>query len=332
MASIRKRGDRFQVLIRKGSKQYSRTFGSKEEARMWAMDVELQQMRSKEGRPVTPLATFRDFIDLYDRTVIPNRADPANERIVLGAIRRRKWAGIPIEQLEFETFTNYRDQRMKEIAPSSLQREFKMLRAIARCGATKWGPGVIGLLEQVKLPRVEPPEIGRISEETFAKLRDTAVNFSRSQWLDPLICFAIETGMRRGEILKLTWDRIDLDAEWIRVPGPITKSRKPRQIPITARCRAALDDLRRLFPDSTHVCPKTPNAVRCAWERLRIQAGFPYIRFHDFRHEFVSRCFERGMTIVEVQKFSGHTTMSQLQVYSHAEADAAAAKLKGEQS
>lgn len=332
MATFRKRGTRWNALVKRDGRQLSASFATKDEAKAWALRTEADTIEVKTGKRDFAGVTFRDFIDLYDQNVIPNRSDPENERIILDSIRRRHWTNLPLDQLDLETLNAYRDKRKAELAPSTLVREFKMLRAIARGGIPKFGMIPISVLEQVKLPRVEPPEILRISEDDFAAIRDTAVNFSRSQWLDPLICFALETGLRRGEILKLTWDRIDWDREFVRVPAPITKSRKPRVIPITARCMAALKQLREMFPDSTHVLPKTANAVRCAWERLRIQSGFAHIRFHDFRHEFVSRCFEKDMTIIEVQSVSGHSTISQLQVYSHAQADAVAAKMKGEQS
>ena len=55
------------------------------------------------------------------------------------------------------------------------------------------------------------------------------------------------------------------------------------------------------------------------------------VRFHDLRHEAVSRLFDRGLTPIEVAKISGHRTLSMLMRYSHADSDTIIAKLKGVQ-
>ncbi len=74
--------------------------------------------------------------------------------------------------------------------------------------------------------------------------------------------------------------------------------------------------------------PMTENALRLGFQRLRKRAGLEHIRFHDLRHEAVSRLFEKGLTPPEVASVSGHRTLSQLMRYSHADLNAVADKMK----
>ena len=59
------------------------------------------------------------------------------------------------------------------------------------------------------------------------------------------------------------------------------------------------------------------NAIRLAWGRYKRSHGVDGVRFHDFRHEAVSRLFEIGLTVPEVASISGHKTVSQLLRYAH---------------
>lgn len=74
--------------------------------------------------------------------------------------------------------------------------------------------------------------------------------------------------------------------------------------------------------------PMTPNALRLCFQRLRKRAGLEHIRFHDLRHEAVSRLFEKGLTPPEVASVSGHRTLGQLMRYSHADLNSVACKMK----
>ena len=74
--------------------------------------------------------------------------------------------------------------------------------------------------------------------------------------------------------------------------------------------------------------PMTANALKHGFQRLRKRAGLEHIRFHDLRHEAVSRLFEKGLTPPEVASVSGHRTLSQLMRYSHADLNAVADKMK----
>jgi integrase len=113
--------------------------------------------------------------------------------------------------------------------------------------------------------------------------------------------------MRRGEILGLSWEHIDLDQRTAFLP--MTKNGRSRQVPLS---EAAIDQLTTAPRDTGRPLPVTEVAMRQAWDRLRVRAGIDDLTFHDLRHEAISRMFDDGMKIHEVMAISGHRTASQL--------------------
>ena len=121
--------------------------------------------------------------------------------------------------------------------------------------------------------------------------------------------------MRRGELLALEWDDIDLERRELLVRK--SKNGKSRIIPLTPRAHANLANMRS--GDNESVFPLSANAVRLTFERVSRRAGLMDVRFHDLRHEAISRLFDRGLTTPEVALLSGHKTVSQLFRYAHAD-------------
>jgi integrase len=138
--------------------------------------------------------------------------------------------------------------------------------------------------------------------------------------MKPLIILAIETAMRRGEMLDLQWQHVDL----VRCVAhlPLTKNGDSRDIPLSRRAVAILKGLMAdKGQNADRVFPVTPNSVRLCFEHLRVRAQMEDFRFHDLRHEGVSRLFEKGLNIAEVSTISGHKELRMLQRYTHLRAE-----------
>jgi integrase len=97
-----------------------------------------------------------------------------------------------------------------------------------------------------------------------------------------------------------------------------TKSGYGRYIPFNSDIALILEDLRLIAPPNERVFPISANSLRTSFEKLRRLAGMPQLRFHDLRHEAISRFHEMGLTLPEIQSISGHRELSMLQRYSHA--------------
>jgi integrase len=133
--------------------------------------------------------------------------------------------------------------------------------------------------------------------------------------MKPLIILAIETGMRRGELLDLRWEHVDLKCGVAHLP--LTKNGDSRDVPLSRRAVQILEQLRAGGVKQERVFPMTGNAVRLAFEHLRVRAGMSDFHFHDLRHEAISRLFEKGLNIAEVSAISGHRELKMLQRYTH---------------
>ena len=119
--------------------------------------------------------------------------------------------------------------------------------------------------------------------------------------------------MRWGEILAIEWEHIDFKDRILLIPR--TKNGHSRTIPLT---RTAIQILQSLpGTEGDHVFPITANAFRLAWERVKRQAGIEDLRFHDLRHEAISRFFEAGLNVPEVALISGHRDPRMLFRYTH---------------
>jgi integrase len=142
-----------------------------------------------------------------------------------------------------------------------------------------------------------------------------ACDLGRNRWLKPLIILALETAMRRGELVGLLWEHVDLEKRVAHLPQ--TKNGDSRDVPLSQRATATLATLAQDRGDRKLVLPLSGNATRLAWEHLRVRAECDGLHFHDLRHEAVSRLFERGLNVVEVAAISGHRELKMLQRYTH---------------
>ena len=137
---------------------------------------------------------------------------------------------------------------------------------------------------------------------------------TRNPHIWPVIVFAIETWMRRGEILGLGWEHVDLDRRIAFLP--LIKNGSSREVPLSTKASHVLGEHRQCN-DTPSPFPITPNGSRLARDRLRRRAGLSDLRFHDLRHEAISRFFELGLNIPEVAVISGHKDPRMLFRYTH---------------
>ena len=167
------------------------------------------------------------------------------------------------------------------------------------------------------MPPSPPARNRRLESGEFERLKEAAKQ-TKNPHIWPIIVFAIETGMRRGEILGLRWEHVDLDRRIAYLP--LTKNGSSREVPLSTKAAQVLARQRQ-HNDTTSPFPVTPNGFRLAWDRLRSRAGLVDLRFHDLRHEAISRFFELGLNIPEVAVISGHKDPRMLFRYTHLRAE-----------
>jgi integrase len=325
MATIRKRGSSWQVQVRRdGFPPLTRSFSTRSDAAEWARDKERQIDRAELPTTIRDFKgmTVADLLRRYEQEVTPMKRGAKFEQSRLRQLLSHSIANTSLHNLSGASVTRYRDDRLKVVKPASVRRELVVLRHVFEVARTEWGmPIRTNPIHQIKLPTDSKPRERRLEDGDDIRLAD-AISSNSAWYLRPLIALAIETGMRRGELLSIRWKDVDMTAPTIRILK--TKNGHPRTIPLTPK---AVEILASLEKKDERVFPVTPNAVRLAWERLRKRAGLEDLRLHDLRHEAVSRFFEYGLTVPEVALISEHRDPRMLSRYTHLRPEKVAEKL-----
>ena len=132
--------------------------------------------------------------------------------------------------------------------------------------------------------------------------------------------------MRRGEIVKLNWQDVDMVNRTALLRE--TKNGEDRTVPLSPAAIATLQLQAGQKGAEGQVFSTTGSGLQQSWERVLARAGITDLHFHDLRHEAISRFFERGLSVPEVALISGHKTPSMLFRYTHLKPEAVADRLR----
>jgi integrase len=133
--------------------------------------------------------------------------------------------------------------------------------------------------------------------------------------LADLVKFCLYTGLRQGEALTLSGDRVDRARGVVLLD--VTKSGRRREVPLCGPADAALARLQATGGTGPVFVAARWTAFRKAWERALPVAGLDALHFHDLRHTFASRAVQRGATLQEVKDLLGHSTLAMVMRYAH---------------
>lgn len=140
--------------------------------------------------------------------------------------------------------------------------------------------------------------------------------------LRPIIICALDTGLRRGEILSLKWSDVDFGKLTIKVQAENAKTMKERLVPMSKRLRAELDRLHEFAVDihEGSVFGITDN-FKCAFATALRRAKITGLRFHDLRHTFASRMVGAGLPLAELARILGHASVTTTYRYTNTSND-----------
>jgi integrase len=327
VATIRKRAERWQAQVRlQGHPPVSKTFTLKADAEAWArrQEVSFERGEIESGRRSLKAFLLKDLLERYESEVTPLKRGAVSEACRIRTLKAATIARTSLDKLTSSVLARHRDERMLAVSGPSVRRELAILQHCLEVARKDWGvPLPKNPMEAVRKPQSAKPRTRRLSKEDAEKLAVGLLK-TRNRLLGDVVRFAIATGMRRGEILSLRWANVDLQARTAHLPE--TKNGESRTVPLSAAALAILE--RRERPaESDVVFPATGNAVRLAWERLKARARVEDLRFHDLRHEAISRFFEHGLSMPEVSAISGHKDPRMLMRYTHLRAEDIAGKL-----
>jgi integrase len=171
--------------------------------------------------------------------------------------------------------------------------------------------------KEIRMEKGAAKRTRHISKEEEDRLVAEAVD-----WLQPIITFATATGMRRGEIMALEKDDINVENRTVIIAT--SKNGEPRILPLSKRALEAVSKAMSLTSKvfggkggETLQAPNLEYNFRMAAKR----AGLKDLHFHDLRHTFATRLIQTGADIYSVQKLLGHKTLDMTARYSHHNVD-----------
>lgn len=327
MATFIKRNGKFQVQIRrKGFPVQCRTFHLKSDAVEWARFMERKADRGELPAPSKELVGIKlsTVIERYLTEVSVTKRSFDNEAPLLKAFLRQPIASVALSNLTPAHFQSYRELRLLKVRNGTVNRELGIVGHALDLASTEWGiPLQNNPLKKLRKLKVQNARERRLSEDELILLM-SKITTSRNPYIKSLVLFAIESGMRRGEILRIEWKDINFTSRTLHIPR--TKNGYSRTIPLSNAALTILDKLKTEQADDRPF-PLSDNAAKLSWQRLLRRCKIDDLHFHDFRHEAISRFFEQGLSVPEVALISGHRDFKMLFRYTHMTAEKIARKM-----
>jgi len=325
------------IVRRKGYPQQSRTFPKKPDAVTWARDIENQIDRGiLVDRAEAEKHTLWSVLDRYKKQVSPLKRSGGLEKLRITAIQGETFTKTKMAALTAQQLADYRDARLKAVSGSTVNRELNIISAAINHARREWGircENPVALLRRpqenkARNRRLEPGEEKKLLDELEAEdggrdAQGRLTTGTRNPWVKPLVQLALETAMRRGELLALDWKHVDIKRR--RVHLPHTKNGQARDVPLSKAACALLEGLPRSIDG--RVFPTTAAALKKAFSRACERAGIEDFHFHDLRHEATSRLALKLPNVIELAAVTGHKDLRMLSRYYHPRVEDLAKKL-----
>ena len=340
MPSVKKRGEnQFQVRVRKaGYPEQIETFETYNEAWDWGIDVEAKMNRGEfRDRKASMGYTLKQMVERYEREVTPTKKGATQERYQLNTLKTCHLASRPFGSITADDVIDLREERLKHVGPATVIKTMNLLSAIYT-QAREWKIPVDNPVLGVRRPTAPP---GRDRRPTDEELNWICAE-THSPLLAGIICVAIETTMRRGEMANAM--RAHYRPEIRTLSLHETKNGEGRAVPLSTRAMAILDalpinengSLFGLKADSvTQAFGRARKRARAKYEKAMVAQGKPVcpdflvnLRLHDMRHEGTSRLFEdKGFDPATASAVTGHKDLRSLKRYTHLNAHKLAERL-----
>ncbi len=278
--------------------------------------------------------TVGEMIDRYIETHIGDR--PHRSRYEAQGRALKRYLGIlTLAVVTPKVLVEYKARRRKEgttytregktgevtahrdVGPGTINRELTLLSAAFNMAVKEWEWCRENPVARVSKEK-EPPGRDRwLSAEEEGRVLQAA-----SPWFREIIAFAVNTGMRQGEILSLRWSSVDLFRRTVTVER--SKNGEKRTVPINetvltnlkekSRVRSLKTDL--VFHSEAHTAIDLGNLRRAFGKAIK-KAKVEDFHFHDLRHTFATRLVQAGVDMYKVQRLLGHKTPTMTQRYAH---------------
>lgn len=307
MATFRKYKGTWRVeVFRRGVRKSAAGFSTKAAAVAWAGKVEAEIMAGVRGE--IPDLTFSDLLDRYLREKSPKKRGYRWESVRITMLKRATIAKVRLRAFNATHVSEWREERLKAVSAASVRREWNLLSHACSVAVREWKYLPSNPFKDADRPAPTAHRIRTFTDADLDALRDKAKSPAEKEAFRAVL-FAIETGMRAGEIFKC------------QVSGRVahlsdTKNGTRRDVPLS-------EEAVRLYGAGWTLTPAT---LDVHFRRIRDAAGLVDLHFHDTRRTAITR-LSKKLNPLELASMVGHKDLKMLLVYYKESAEEIARKL-----
>jgi integrase len=239
----------------------------------------------------------------------------------LGQLNQIKsyFAGVSIHDMTFDDVLDFAALRRKTVGPSTLQTQMYYLKQAVVNSRIKTELSVVDMaIDELKKKKIIMGSVRRDRRLEPGEY-DALMMEAGGHWISVAIDIALESAMRQSEIHRLKWSDIDNNRgviQLMRKDKHAETGQSKQEIPLLKGVRDVLLRSQNMIRTGPNLVPvKRAASISDTFAKIRKKAGIEDLRFHDLRHEAISRMFERGMRVEQVRVVSGHRTLEQLSRY-----------------
>jgi len=250
------------------------------------------------------------FLELYSK---PNnkswrKSDLHNINTLKGS-----FGGRYLYEINQQMVEKFKAERMKEVSPARVNRNLACLKCMFN-RAIEWGKAKENPVKRIKMLKENNKRLRFLEKDECERLIKTC-----AQHIQPIVITALNTGMRKGEILSLKWENVDLNRDIIYVLD--TKNGEKREIPINRKLKEILAGIKQ-NPKGPYVFCKDYNGapyqeVKTGFANAMEMCKIENFRFHDLRHTFASHLVMSGIDLNTVRELLGHKSLTMTLRYAH---------------
>ena len=261
--------------------------------------------------------TFNDMMDRYlkERSITKAPASRQRDEQCLAHLRDA-FGPLTLAEITPKLLAAYKAKRRETAKPATVNKELGLVRHGFNVAIREWEWCRDNPMQRVCMETVRNERDRWISSEEEGRLLANS-----APWLQDMIVFALNTGMRRGEILNLQWQAVDLIRQVLVVMR--SKNGEKRTVPLNSRL---VELLRRkatmqakgsfVFSSAASTLVDARNLTR-SFRLAAKKAQLIDVRFHDLRHTFATRLAQAGVDLYKVQRLLGHKSAAMTQRYAH---------------
>ena len=324
MATFRSRKNKWQARVRRsGQPDVTKTFLIRTDAEKWARSIEIEIDRgSYINASYAQKTLFKDLIHQYLKEVTPTLRGAHEDTYRLRKMMRNPISELSLAELTPNKIANYRDERLKEIKPNTVIRELAYISSMINHARREWGLGIINPVAQIRKPSQPQGRERVLNDMEMNRLLQELEKIN--PYLKSLCKFALETAMRRGELMSLLWKNINFEKRVAFLP--ITKNGRSRSVPLSTNAIEILNLLPRDIEG--RVFPLNKQTVSILFLRATRRGEIDNFHFHDLRHMALTKLSARLTNVLELAALSGHRELKMLQRYVHIKAEDLVKKLR----